>query len=444
MTHFYGIDLGSSSIKGAVLELADERVEQIITRPFPDPLAARHALAFEVDPTDVVTRVREVLETLVARRPHARGVMFCSQMGGLVLTDERARSVLPYLSWRDQRVLVADRVNGSCWFDRFQAGVSTDDRTAIGNELRPGSAVTLLAWLRDHDELPPGPLKAMHLGDYVLAQLTNAPPRTERTLALGTLDLAADRVHHDWLARLGLSDIAWPELVTVTTSVGTVRCGDETLPCYPAVGDQQAALLGAELVAGELSVNVSTGAQVSTLTGTPQLGDYQTRPYLGGRYLNTVTHLPGGRGLNVLIELLSALAEGERVELNDPWGTIARAVEDESSGELEVDLSFFAGAAESGGYVRGMRGDQITLGALFRGAFRHMADQYEQAARRLLATTACRGIVISGGLPQRMPRLRRMIVERFAWPDRMATPTEETLTGLLRLAREIERQTHTL
>jgi hypothetical protein len=62
----------------------------------------------------------------------------------------------------------------------------------------------------------------------------------------------------------------------------------------------------------ELSVNISAGAQASLLTSRFQPGGYQTRPYFDGLYLNTVTHIPAGRSLGILLDLLCELAKAQQ------------------------------------------------------------------------------------------------------------------------------------
>jgi hypothetical protein len=96
------------------------------------------------------------------------------------------------------------------------------------------------------------------------------------------------------------------------------------VPCYTPIGDYQCAMVGALLQYGELSLNISTGSQVSLLKPQAEFGNYQTRPFFDGRFLATITHIPAGRSLNLLVKLFSKLAESQKIELADPWPYIAR------------------------------------------------------------------------------------------------------------------------
>lgn len=435
---FIGLDLGSTSIKAALLDPAAGTITHVRSRPFPDPLPGKPALWFEIDPEPVLAHVRELLAELAALSPAPlRGLLCCSQMGGVILvTPDGQQHTTNYLSWRDQRVLEPHPNGRGTYFDEVQRRTTDDDLLAIGRELRPGSTPGLLFWLHENVRLPAGTV-AVNLTDYVLSRLCKTPPRQEATLALGTLDLRTRAWKQDWFDRLGLTGIAWPALVPHDRPVGRYEIAGQSIPCYPAIGDQQAALYGAELVEGELSLNISTGSQAAVLASSLTPGDYQTRPYLGGKYLNTITHLPAGRSLNALVGLLGELAAAEGHPLRDPWTKIAEAVARAEPSDLTVNLAFFAGSLGDHGCLDHIRLENLTVGHLFLAAFESMAANYELCAGRLRPSRDWQGIVLSGGLAQRFPRLRELIRQRLAGRIRMVDAAEETLQGLLRLAREL-------
>jgi sugar (pentulose or hexulose) kinase len=438
MAKYLGLDLGSTTVKGAVLDVETNELGPTQQRPFPERISGKSPTHFEIEPARVLEETRAVLEVLLVEVPTVSGILVCCQMGGLLLGDERARPISNYFSWRDERVLDRHPRQQGALLDALRQRTSDADLASVGNELRPGSAVSLLYWLHELEKLPRGASLAMTLGEYFVAQLGGAAPRSEPTLALGTQDLVTGCRPTDWLDRLGLSGIRWPEWTTALQPAGTLRYAGRDIPVYPAVGDQQAALLGAELQVGELSINISTGSQISLMTDSLQLGDYQTRPYFDGRFLNTITHLPAGRSLNGLIDLLTELAVAEGLAPRDPWSTIGSAVERTLHTDLDVNLAFFAGTVGDRGHIRNIQLSNLTVGSLFRAAFEHMADTYVACADRLSPNRSWRGIVFSGGLPQKVPILRQIVAQRFACPARFVAVAEETLAGLLQLAQRIE------
>ncbi len=116
---------------------------------------------------------------------------------------------------------------------------------------------------------------------------------------------------------------------------------------------------------------------------------------------------------------------------------ISHAVEQTADSDLNVNLAFFAGSLGDRGHIDNIRLDNLSVGHVFRAAFEHMAENYVQCAARLSPEKKWRQVVFSGGLPQKFPSLRRMIAERLACPVRSVDIAEETLEGLLRLARRI-------
>lgn len=431
--HLLGIDIGSSSIKGAVLDLTTFVPRDIVREPFPQPLLDKPPGHFEIDPLAVVRAVEAVLQKLLAAEGECGGLMVCGQHAGVVLADRAGRPVTNYLSWRDQRVLEPHpQEEGSC-LDHLARRLTGNDRRRLGNELRPGSATSLLFWLAERGELPGGEAVPLSLAGLVLLRLGRGDPGIEPTEAVGALDVAARDWPRDVFARLGIDRLAWPVVREYRATAGTITLAGRRVPCFTPVGDQQCALAGALLASGELSINVSTGSQVSQLSAACEPGDHQNRCYFDGQFLSTITHLPAGRSLEVLVDLLSELAAVQGMPLADPWPYIMQSAASAQDTDLAVDLAFFAGTMGDRGRVTNISVDNLSVGSLFRAAFRNMADNYATCAGRLAPRKDWQRIVFSGGLALKHDLLRRMIVERLGGPHRSCPTDEDTLLGLLLL-----------
>lgn len=430
-----GIDIGSSSIKGGILDLGTGCVEHTGKTAFPDPVAGLPPGFHEVPVDAIIKGTREVLLSLLRLAPDARQLRVSSQMGGLVLVDADGRKLTDYLSWRDQRTLQPASGAHAPLLQELRAAWSDAQFEQLGKELKPGSTTALLHWLARHGRLPAA-ATPLTIGDYVVAALCGTSPRMHRTNAIGLLDLRSGDWHHAAFAAAGIHGLGWPALAGEDEPVGRVALDGSSLDCFAAIGDQQAALLGIDLGPAELSINCSTGSQVSLVTPAFQPGDCQTRFWFGGRYLNTVTHIPAGRSLAVLEALLTELPRAAGIDMAQSWRLIAAATEaSEGTGGLVCDLGFFASALGDRGRIEGVTTDNLTVGNLFRAAFDFMADGYLACSRRLAATPSWDRLAVSGGLVQAFPALRRRLVERFHLPMREVPEQEETLMGLLKLAR---------
>ncbi len=439
------LDIGSSSIKGAVLDVARCDVSHITTMPFPERRAGLPALHFEVDPQEIEGRARSVVESLLAIAPEAERLYVAGQMGGLVLLDRRGQPLTNYLSWQDQRTQAGEDPSHT-FLERLRERLDDDVFHWLGRELQPGSTLALLHWLSQREGLPRH-ATPVTVADYFISRLCRTPGQMHLTQAVGLLDLRTLDWHREVFELLGVDQLVWPELVRSIERVGECKIGDRELSVYGSYGDQQCALLGVGLERGELSINISTGSQVSRRTDRLGPGDSQTRPYFCGDLLQTISHLPAGRSLNVLVRLLTEVAGAEGMPVQDAWSTISEltdaaelAPHDGSTAELAVDLSFFAVPQGSTGSITGITTENFTVGQLFGAAFRSMADNYARCAARLDPARSWSQVVLSGSLGRSVPSLRRLIQQRFDAPLRQSAHDEETLLGMLKLAGEAEAQ----
>ncbi|RLS54945.1 MAG: hypothetical protein DWH91_10635 [Planctomycetota bacterium] len=429
-----GIDIGSTSIKGAVLDLEQRTLGSPVSVPFPMPVSGLPGGWIEIDPFAVCAGVKTVLSELITRAPDACRLLFSGQMGGLILMNDQAQPLTNYLSWRDQRTLIANESGRSLLDEIHAAWNQAELLESLGNELQPGSTLALLKWMQVHGTMSNEAIPT-NIADFVIARLVGHPLPMHATHAIGCLDLNHDDWHRTALDCLGMASVRLPVLAREESCVGTTMIGDRRYELFGSYGDQQCALRGAGLQNQELSLNISTGSQVSRRVPVFQPGNYQSRKYFFGDYLDTVTHLPAGRSLNTLVELLTELARAEGITLENPWRTIQAKVMDVASTDLKVDLAFFRGPLGEQGSIREITTENLNVGQLFHASFRAMADNYYRIANRV-GSVDWSGIVLSGGLTQTIPLLRRLIEERFPQPIRESIG-EETLLGLLDIARTI-------
>jgi sugar (pentulose or hexulose) kinase len=432
---FVGIDIGTSFIKGAVLDAETLHISHIRRVPFPDPLPGLPPLYREFNPHAVLSAVQHLLTDLLPQAADCEGIVMCSQMHGLVFTTERGEPRSTLTTWQDQRVLLPHPSSRGTYFCVMRERLGPDKVRQLGNELRPGQPLGVLFWLAEQGQLPGEVAVPASVPDFVLANLCSATPSTETTNAMahGALNLETLDWHQEVLSLLGVHGLRWPTIRRQGEVVGRLQVGSRTIPCYTPVGDYQCAMAGTLLAPGELSLNISTGSQVSLLKPRVEFGNYQTRPFFDGRFLATITHIPAGRALNALVQLLSELAEAQDLSMADPWPYIALKAAEVGETEMHVDLAFFDSACGDHGDITHIREAELTVGHLFRAAFQNMANNYYACALRLSPDQAWRNLVLSGGLAQ-IEFLRQLIRDKFQKDYRLCPTAEDTLLGLLALA----------
>lgn len=431
-----GIDIGSSSIKGAILNLRSGQVERIVKEPFPDPIPGLRPGFHEVDASLVLSRTHSVIRQLLFDAPEVRQIFFCGQMGGIILTDATLHPVTNYLSWRDQRSLQALDGSRTSLLEEIEQRLSPHLFADLGRELKPGTATVLLHWLKRHNQLPAGTLP-VSIGDFVVASLCGVAPTMHRTHTIGMLNLRTGDWHREAFDILGLNELHWPALANDQLPIGQCTMDGRTLDVYTVMGDQQAALKGIQLSRDELSINISTGSQVSQITSEFQPSRCQTRCWFGTEFLNTITHIPAGRSLTVIEALLTELPRAAGIAIPNSWQLISEATERSGGDGLTCDLSFFASAMGNDGRIDHITTENLTVGNLFQAAFEFMADSYLTCSQRLSDSPTWSRIAISGGLVQAFPSLRKKLQKRFSLPMREVAEQEETMLGLLYWAREV-------
>jgi xylulokinase len=421
MRHFLGIDIGSSFLKSAVMNIDGGELIRTVRVPFPAFLPGLPAQHREVDPRAIMAAVHELVGSML--EPGCAGVVLCGQMHGFILVGGRGEAMSNYISWLDQRVAPAE-------FDEMSALVTEEERQDLGNEFRPSIALSQLYWLRKHDELPAETATPVSIADYVAGRLCDAPPLMDPTqaAAFGALRLGTGEWHREVIGKLGLDNVRWPE---VHPSGSRVGCW-QGAPCFASVGDQQCALAGALLEESELSINIGTGSQVAMISHQAEPFPYQTRPYFGGRFLRTITHIPAGRALSALIGLLTELGAAPEEGV---WDRMARAVEAVPETDLRAAITFFPGPCGSSGFLENLHEGNLTAGHVFRAVFASMARNYDGCARRIDAASAARRIVFSGGVARQFGVIRDLTSEALALPYRLSPHAEDTLHGLMVLAK---------
>ena len=431
------LDLGSSFIKGAVLDLDALAIRHVERVPFPDPIQGLALGLREFDPRQIVSATRALLERLLQHASDAGGIVMCGQLHGMVLADERGNAVSNAINWQDQRALQPFPGGAGSYLDEIERRLGAEDRRRLGNEARPGVPLCHLFWLAQNGRLPREHAVVAAIPDFVVASLCGGTPMTEVTHAYGhgALDVEMLDWHHPAIEQLGLAQVRWPEIVSQGTIVGEVAVGSRRLPILAPVGDYQCSQVGAFLDDGELSVNISTGSAVIQLARGCEFGDFQTRPYFDGRFLRTITHIPGGRALNALVRLLGELAAAQGHRLGDPWQYILAEAEQAGATDLNVDPAFYFSAMGDRGSITNVREDNLTVGHLFRAAFAGMADNYARCALRIAPRKDWTRLVFSGGVALRTPLLRQLVCDRLGRAHRLAASEEDTLLGLLVLAR---------
>ncbi|MBJ3814250.1 xylulokinase [Shimwellia pseudoproteus] len=204
---FLGIDLGTSKVKGLLLDeqgtiVATQRVALDIQRPHPH-WSEQAPEAWWAATNQLVGLLRAAAGT---GWEHIRAIGLSGQMHGAVLLDAAGEVIRPAILWNDTRSA------GEC--AELEAEVPRLHEIA-GNLAMPGFTAPKLLWLRRHEPENVQRIETVLLPkDYLRYRMTGAKI-TDMSDAAGTLWL--DVARRDWsdtlLAACGLSRRHMPALV---------------------------------------------------------------------------------------------------------------------------------------------------------------------------------------------------------------------------------------
>lgn len=372
-----GLDIGGTFLKAAWL---DDPSLQVTRRPIPDFLD-RTGKAREIDPDALMASIIDLLDEVIESRSCER-ILITGQMAGLAFVDENGRALGPLISWQDTRFDAVDQVRGE---------LSPEDLACLGDGLRVGLPLVTLHQLT----VPSGAFVTSLLG-YVAGALagTRASSMNATDAAsLGLLDVANCVWSPAALAVAGIEPSQLPMPVSELVSVGSSASFGAQL--VTPVGDQQAALMGAGLSEGEVSMNIATGCQVSMLTNVAE-SPAQLRPYFHGHYLQTVTHLPAGRLLATAVH-----EDTGHLPRDEEW-TLALQHADDPATAVGRAVTTIAGACVDAAH---------TLGSGSR-------------------------IVFSGGVAQKVDAIRRETSRALSIPYRVYSGDDAALEGLRQLGAD--------
>jgi sugar (pentulose or hexulose) kinase len=438
---YLGIDIGSSYIKGAVLDgtgLSLSHIERVDAPPLVSGLDPTFR---EIEPEAITQCVRQVLGRLQNHAPDAAGVLMCSQLHGMVFCDDLGRAQSRYITWQDQRALTPLPDSGESCFDEIESLISREERQQLGNERVPGLPLNYVFWFNRRRALPEMRVIPTALPYYVAAQICGTTPVSDITHAYGhgALNIHTHDWHHAVIGKLGLGEVQWPRIVPQGSVIGEWCHAGRSLPVFAPVGDYHCSQVGALLEPGELSVNISTGSAVIQIAEGAETGEFQTRPWFDGCYLKTITHIPAGRALNALVRLLTELATAQGVTLRDPWDYIHAQAASADDGGLQVNPAFYTSNMGNRGSVRNLHEENMTIGHLFHAMFSGMADNYATCAGRIAPQRDWSRLVFSGGVALKNQVLRQLVCERLGRDHRLAPSDEDTLFGLLVLCLAFTR-----
>lgn len=429
------IDCGASFIKGAAFK--DGVMGPGLSRR--SPSAHDDSSPYKIQ--QILPLVNAVKRMIIDLAGKEREICLCisNEMHGFILSFEDGKPYTDYISWQKELGRIQIDGKSSCELLSENAFLKKHIRDS-GMPLRAGLPSSNLFYLYRTGGLSKacGKLYFYTLGSYLLKMLSGgAEPMENPTnaAATGLYNLTTGSWDREYINAIGAQDILFP---VIGNDFLNFELEGIKVYALPAIGDQQAALLGAGFERkDDLSFNLGTGAQVSVLVDAPEFGDgYQIRPFFFGKYLKTVPHIPSGRALNVYFRFVKSVLERYGLVLEDDtiWKGIQDAAEAADAEGLLVDLSFFENAISSKttGCIVQIKEHGFSMESLMRAVLEQMSDNFIMMAERIIPESSdVRRLVFSGGIARRFAFIRSRIAAYFPNSE-VSLSKDETMWGLYR------------
>lgn len=252
------IDIGSTSIKWCQDDSPIKRTA------FPEKKELRPPY-FEVSIKKIWKIIRDIIGGV------EKGNVFISvQMHGYVLLSMEGEELTDYISWQDCRSKLVD----------VPFTLKPENGVALKPNL-PKAGVHAIKVLQP--QLYKNVAEFCTLGSYLAKKLTGIN-KTHITDA-------APSGFYNIKTLKGEAVFAIPQVAANVEPVG--RSGENVI--YTPVGDQQAAVFGSYANEDCYVMNLGTAGQLCCINSGFIEGDFESRPFFGGKTLCTVSGLPGGK-----------------------------------------------------------------------------------------------------------------------------------------------------
>lgn len=431
-----GIDIGTTTISGAVLEYENEKTVKLLeAKTIENGGFMPTANEWEKiqDAGAIVKKAEKLLDDLLDKYPQTERIGLTGQMHGIVYIDQTGTCVSPLYTWQDGRGSLCEK--GQCSLVQ-EIKEKCDLEAASGYGL-----VTHICNLK-HGLIPERAVGFCTIMDYFGMCLTGRKKpvvHVSNAAGFGFFDGRNMKFETEKLSKMGVKENWLPEVCTGIEKLGLYRNRQVTT----AIGDNQASFLGA---AGKeentLLVNMGTGGQISILSDQYFAEkEIEARPFLNGKYLLVGSSLCGGKSYALLEQFFRRVvkaATGEDSFLYPVMEQFAKTGKEQSNRisedrKLKIRTTFDGTRTDpkSSGSIQGLTSDNFTPEAFTYGILEGMGDELYQMYRTIKNGTGIqiKNLIGSGNGVRKNPVFCEMLEELFQNKLVLSAYKEEAAAG---------------
>jgi len=409
------LDIGGTDIKGAMETKRFDQALRVVRLPIPIMVSPSEGER-EYNPQQILETCRRVMKLCGWEEGVAADIYLSGQMGCWILTDQDNVPVTNVISWQDQRFTFFDQPSKEIKFDSF---VPTDWIHKNGREFRSSLAPLGLYTFLTKNSVNKR-LRLHSLLSWISASLDDSKSHQIHitdAASLGMVDLKEGQ----WMEFGGpLASLDFPRIFE--TSNSEEECLPGKILVRNAIGDQQGSLLGAGLDRNSIVINIGTGGQIAYLGSDGDNWPYQRRPYFGGAFINTKTHLPAGRSLAAFTKKLTL---GDTTENYDWMNRCALEVEP----AYDIDLYNFENFLMENSPERG---DRVMASSVVHS----LINSYVNVLKESGLSGNGKTLIFAGGVGQKMTVIADTLAQKTKFNYTISRAVETTIAGLRKLSQK--------
>jgi sedoheptulokinase len=398
--HAIGIDIGTTSICGVVIDIATGEVKTSKTVNSDAFIQTENSFEKIQSAEKIISLAKNILDELITDDAAVIGVT--GQMHGIIYYDANGMPVSPLYTWQDGRGDLPYKNTTYAGFLGSHTGYgNVTDFYNRENLLVPENAVS---YCTIHD-----------LFVMQLCGLSSAVMHISDAASFGLFNLEKGSFLNDFAPKI---------------ENGFAVAGEyKNIPVSVAIGDNQASVFSSLSSEEDILLNVGTGSQISLISSKPLSGkDIETRPFFDGKYLIVGAALCGGRAYALLKDFYKRILSYTAAEDEDVYAIMDKMTESATQ-PLTVDTRFSGTRADETirGSVNNISVENFTPENLTKGLLVGMVDElYDMYAQTGITKS---GLVGSGNGIRKNRHLVKISEEKFGTDMKIPAHTEEAAYG---------------
>lgn len=397
-----GIDIGTTSVCGVLINAANGCVEKSVTKNSEAFISTENEWEKIQSVDKIMATALEILDSLICDDTAVIGVT--GQMHGIVYTDSDGKAASPLYTWQDERGNLSYKdTTYAKYLGSFTGYGNVTDFYNVRNGIRPNNAVGYCT-----------------IHDYFVMQLCGLKKpimHSSDAASFGCYDLASNSFSYNCGA----------EVTTEYRIAGEYK----GIPVSVAIGDNQASVFSTLAGENDILVNVGTGSQISIISDRAVAAEgIETRPYFEGKYLVVGAALCGGRAYSILKNFYSQIFEYiNKLDDDKVYDIMNRMLENAKATDFKVDTRFAGTRFNPNvtGSITGITPENFTPSALTYGVLCGMADELFNMYGKMGKTKS--GLVGSGNGIRKNKSLVRIFEDKLNSKMKIPAHIEEAAFG---------------